>query len=473
MSLLRLDVDNKVNIQSEALIGVSAAILGITGSGKSNTAAVLIEESLTNGLPMTIVDIEGEHWGLKERFEILVAGRGEHVDVEVGLEKAEQLVELSVRQRLSVILDLGEFSLDEQFDFLVAYLTRLWEVCSSLKQPYQVVVEEAHEFVPQGGRTPVKEILIRIFKRGRKRGLSCVLVSQRSQKVDKEVLTQARLFFLHRVIHPVDLRVCQDLIPLPARQVDQMITSLSSGQAAVLFENKLTVAQIRLRSTFHAGATPSLGETPLPTLREIDKAILNVLRAPAAAPRETEASPAKEHPQAAGEIAELRRQIELLKAENQRLCEQIKNSIVKPVVGSQVDIVPKTQPEDDSEPGTPDGKPYRSTKRQQKLFDFLLTDIFGLSIRHRKMLRFLVEREGRVFSMRDIARALDYSESSLETRYLDLLQLGLIQRTGSGKGRRYTSKATEYFRTEFPDLDPEALRETLLSKLMHKEVNHR
>jgi DNA helicase HerA-like ATPase len=74
MSVLSIDSLNGFELQTQTLVGRSIAVLGITGSGKTNTAAVLIEELLSNDLPLTIVDIEGEYWGLKERFEILVAG---------------------------------------------------------------------------------------------------------------------------------------------------------------------------------------------------------------------------------------------------------------------------------------------------------------------------------------------------------------------------------------------------------------
>ena len=73
MSILHIDSSNELQFQTQDLVGRSIAMLGITGSGKTNTAAVLIEELLSNGLPLTIVDIEGEYWGLKEKFEVLVS----------------------------------------------------------------------------------------------------------------------------------------------------------------------------------------------------------------------------------------------------------------------------------------------------------------------------------------------------------------------------------------------------------------
>lgn len=52
-----MDIASGVQLDINAFIGKSVALLGITGSGKTNTAAVLIEELLGQGLPMTIVDI--------------------------------------------------------------------------------------------------------------------------------------------------------------------------------------------------------------------------------------------------------------------------------------------------------------------------------------------------------------------------------------------------------------------------------
>jgi len=306
MPTLNLDTTNKLNLQTQDLIGRCVAVLGISGSGKTNTAAVLVEELLASGVPMTIVDIEGEYWGLKEKHEVLVAGRSEHADVEFDAAHAGSLAELSVQRAIPIILDLSEYGQEEMYEFLLAYFTRLWEACFVHRQPYQVILEEAHEFLPQGQRTPLKEILTRIALRGRKRGLGTILMSQRSAKVDKDVLTQASLLFLHRVVHPIDLKVYQDIIPLPGREVESMVGGLQTGQTIALYQHQAQVVQVRLRHTFHAGATP-LQETAggQPELRRIDTALLDELR------RLTAEKPTRQN----GEETKLARRIAALEAE--------------------------------------------------------------------------------------------------------------------------------------------------------------
>gem|GEM_PF-949342 len=305
MPTLNLDTTNILTLQTQDLIGRCVAVLGISGSGKTNTAAVLVEELLASGVPMTIVDIEGEYWGLKEKYEVLVAGRSEHADVEFDAAHAGSLAELSVERAIPVILDLSEYGQEEMYEFLLAYFTRLWEVCFIHRQPYQVILEEAHEFLPQGQRTPLKEILTRIALRGRKRGFGTILMSQRSAKVDKDVLTQASLLFLHRVVHPIDLKVYQDLIPLPGREVESMVGGLQTGQTIALYQHQAQVIQVRLRHTFHAGATPLQGVAPSPELRKIDSTLLEELR------RLTAEKPTRQN----GEETKLARRIAALEVE--------------------------------------------------------------------------------------------------------------------------------------------------------------
>jgi hypothetical protein len=268
-----------LSLEIQAFVGRSVAVLGITGSGKTNTAAVLIEELLTQGLPMTIVDIEGEYWGLKQSYDLLIAGRSEHAELEIGPDNAPQLAKISVQRGISVILDLSDYTQDEQYNFLVAYFQSLWDVAGKERKPYQIILEEAHEWVPQGTRTPLKQLLTRIALRGRKRGLGIILMSQRSAKVEKDVLTQVPLLFLHKVVHPVDLKVYKELIPLPGTQVEAMVGALQLGEAIIVFNQNVTAAHIRLRHTFHAGATPTLGTTVEPELLRIDEKMLRELQA--------------------------------------------------------------------------------------------------------------------------------------------------------------------------------------------------
>lgn len=255
MTTLHLDTQRALTLTAADCIGKRIAVLGASGSGKSMTASVLAEELLPH-IPMTLIDIEGEMYGLREQHPILIVG-GAHADLTIHAEQAAALAQWVWDSRTSVILDISDLDQDDQVDLLTAYLDALWNAAFRQAQPHTVLVEEAHEWMPQGGTTPLKKLLARIAARGRKRGLGMILVSQRSAKVDKNALTQCETYFLHRALHPTDLGVYADFVPLKRADADALITGLQVGQAVVVRSGTAhQVAQMRLRHTTHGGATP-------------------------------------------------------------------------------------------------------------------------------------------------------------------------------------------------------------------------
>lgn len=91
-----MNIGTDLQIPINTFLNKTTAILGSTGSGKTNTVAVLIEEILPH-VPLTIVDPEGEYWGLKEQLEILVVGKSPHVDIEAEASQAEIIAEFSYK----------------------------------------------------------------------------------------------------------------------------------------------------------------------------------------------------------------------------------------------------------------------------------------------------------------------------------------------------------------------------------------
>jgi len=213
------------------------AVLGIRGSGKSNTAKVVVENLISSGVPVTIIDPDGEYVD-----EVLRRG-GEVVD-----KFDDDPMEAAIsdhRANRSVVLNLGEWS-EEVFDYSMRYLQSTWDVSRVSPRYRTVVVEEAHEFVPQGRGNALSEVLIRMGLRGRKRGLGLMLISQRSAKVNKDILTQSEVYFLHRVIHPADLRIYKEIVPLPPREVDRVFPTLATGEAIVYYEGKVERVRLEL-----------------------------------------------------------------------------------------------------------------------------------------------------------------------------------------------------------------------------------
>jgi hypothetical protein len=281
MTDIDIDIDAKLQISPADLVGERVVILGASGSGKSNTAAALVEE-LIGEFPITIIDPDGDYFGIREKYAALWIGDMEEADLPVGdPEQAAAIAELSFCRGVSVILDFSESKPSVMIEFLTAYLDRLWALSSPRKarKPYGILVEEAAVFVPQGGKnTPLREVLVAIATRGRKRGITTMLVGQRATKIDKDLVTQARWFILHQVIFPNDLALYKEIVPLPDAEVERMVNGLAVGQAIFRHEKTLESVTIRKRHTFHSGATPGLEEVEHPPLQKVDTALLAELR---------------------------------------------------------------------------------------------------------------------------------------------------------------------------------------------------
>jgi uncharacterized protein len=488
MSVLSIDSSDMLQLQTQTLVGRNIAVLGITGSGKTNTAAVLIEELLLSGLPLTIVDIEGEYWGLKEKFEVLVAGRSPHSELDVSPNNAAQLAEISVKRSISVILDLSDFTQEETSEFLIQYFSSLWNACSSAKQPYQIVLEEAHEFVPQGMNSPLKQILTRIALRGRKRGLGIILISQRSAKVEKDVLTQASLLFLHRVVHPIDLKVYKDLIPLSAPQVEEMIRKLQPGEAVVIYNHQAQTINIRLRHTFHVGSTPTHSPALKPKLRKLDETMLKELRILIASTNQVslvngeqarlvrrvkeleEALALKE-----SEIHHLQNQIELLSKLSISIQDlphisgphtlEFDQAIIRQVITGETPINVTATSALTSKSSRDHSTNYELslTSVEQRKFESLIRRVQKLTKLQRSILRLLAEHEGTAMSIPMIATWLSLKENTIRSNPPhDLLQMNLVTRTRSKSGYKYMSSFATYLQTEFPKIDPDLLLRRIL-----------
>ncbi len=504
---LNIFQDGQVDLAIETLLGESVAVLGIKGSGKSNSAAVLAEELLGAGLPLCIVDIAGEYWGLKERYQVLVAGQSAHVDIQIDPTGGAALAEFSLQHSVPVILDLSGWRTPQRLEVLSGFFERLWDLAGELRRPYQIVLEEAHNFIPQAGSTLVSDVLVRIAAEGRKRGLGIVLVGQRSSRIDKNVLTQAGILLLHRVRHPADVSVYQDIIPKERAWVKATATALRTGQAIWLCGEVVAVAAVRERHTFHAGYTPGMEAVVAPELRTIDAAMLSGLQTLLAASQSPQVDPEIERlrhqvhelererdgllaqvTSQGEEIARLHSQIEMLghlhvtlesapvAAAGEMAVEAIHaQQVVAPGTPAHVDGAtrPETPPIDPPVIPPPQAGEYRSPlattraiKHQERRFRSLLNDLRPLPKHHRRILAYLVERDDMALTPRELARFVGYSESTITSSPpTKLLKMGLLKRSDKRGKYRYAANVRELSSELFPDLDADVLVEQLLAEV--------
>jgi hypothetical protein len=120
-----------------------------------------------------------------------------------------------------------------------------------------LLIDEAHQFVPQGKQTLSKEILIRWIKEGRQPGLSCVFASQQPSSLENEVITQCDIIICHKLTNNDDIlavnKLSQDYMGSELRVYIRNLKNI--GEAVLVDDEKEQVSMIKIRKrlTQHGG----------------------------------------------------------------------------------------------------------------------------------------------------------------------------------------------------------------------------
>ena len=255
-------------------------ITGKSGSGKSNTASVIIENLLAKSFPVLIVDTDGEYYGLKEQFELLHAGADEECDIVVSPEHADKIAGLALEENVPIILDVSGYLDDDEAQRLLTEVAKsLFAKEKKLKKPFLLLVEECHEYLPEGGgMTEAGQMLIKIGKRGRKHGLGIVGISQRPADVKKDFITQCDWLVWHRLTWDNDTKVVGRIL---GSEYADGVEGLGDGEAFLVtdWSGSLRRVQFHKKRTFDAGATPGLEDFERPELKSVDGDLVSELEA--------------------------------------------------------------------------------------------------------------------------------------------------------------------------------------------------
>ncbi len=240
------DVGTDVSLPAVELLTGRGFVTGKSGSGKSNTASVVIEKLLDRGFPVLIVDIDGEYYGLKEKYEILHVGDDEECDIQVSAEHAEKIADMALRNNVPIILDVSSF-LDESeaTELLTEVAKHLFAKEKKLKKPFLLVVEEVHEWIPEGGGLgECGRMLIKVGKRGRKHGLGVMGISQRPADVKKDFITQCDWLCWHRLTWRNDTKVVKRVL---GSEYADAVEGLDDGEAFLVTDWSESVRRVQAR----------------------------------------------------------------------------------------------------------------------------------------------------------------------------------------------------------------------------------
>lgn len=271
----------------EAALDKHAALLGMTGSGKTSVAkAAIVEPDLEAGRRVVVIDPTGAWWGLRIKrdgkakgFPIYIFG-GEHGDYPLRATNARTLAEAFATSSDSAIFDTSLMTVSERTSFFTEFAETFRR---KNKGWVRFVIDEAHLFMPQqgakagGGVPAMLHAGNNLVSLGRSRGLRIVLISQRAAKLHKDSLTQVHSLIALQLMSPQDRGAISDWVsdqadPVKGKEIIASLPSLVPGEAWVWAPQAHFLERVKVARphTFDSSSAPEDGDEDGPTLAPIN-----------------------------------------------------------------------------------------------------------------------------------------------------------------------------------------------------------
>lgn len=251
---------SEVYLDPSVLMEKQIGVFGRTGSGKSYSAAVLIEELLEHDMPVVIIDPHGEYTSLQvaadgtpSDYPVKHFANLEWVpeaDAELDLDSMDLTDCIAPGQ--ATIIDLHGLG-DEQervvTQFLEdAFLARKREQIPGVK----IVIEEAHNFATKN-KSETRSVIRNIAKEGRKFQFTVGIVSQRPSGIDHNVRAQLQSMALHKLTDDTDVAKAIDITEGIDSSWDNQIQQLKTGNCILAGDliASPTFVDVRERRTMH------------------------------------------------------------------------------------------------------------------------------------------------------------------------------------------------------------------------------
>jgi hypothetical protein len=251
------------------------AVLGKTGSGKTFAAkAAIVEPLLEAGRRVGIVDPTDAWWGLRSSrdgkgagFPVLVLG-GDHGDLPLPANGGAAVARLLVEQGVNLVASTKHLTVGERTRWFIDFAGT---VSRLNRAPLHLVLDEAHNFAPQGkvpdpdtGR--MLHAANTLASGGRSIGVRLTMITQRPQKLHKDALTSADTLIAMRVLAPHDRSAVEDWIKgcgdmAQGKEMLNSLAQLKRGEGWVWYPEgghlkRVTFPHIK---TFDSSATPTDG----------------------------------------------------------------------------------------------------------------------------------------------------------------------------------------------------------------------
>lgn len=254
------------------------ALLGMSGAGKSNGFAVMVESVYDVGAAFTFLDPLGAAYGLRSSADgngpglnVPIFG-GYHGDLKLRPDSGALIARELYKLDASAVLDLSAFNPDEQCIFVADYCDELLALHLRRKKVRALFVDEAGRLASQrpASSADVRSAtsLWRLHTGGRGIGIGLKTATQSSADQDKRTIKQAEMIVALRVFSPLDQKPILDYLNTTvekarATEIKSSLAKLKNGEAwfiAPQWLGEVVKARFHLRRTFDSSATPKLGQ---------------------------------------------------------------------------------------------------------------------------------------------------------------------------------------------------------------------
>jgi hypothetical protein len=250
--------------------GLRFSILAMSGHGKSNAAADIVEDALDQGAQVIIIEPIPEWHTLKARYNNVVVVGGPYQDLPLEPAFAHEYVKSALEKGISLVVNVSDIEDEtEQVKFVSSFLWNLYRLEQKYRRVLFLILEEADTWAPQMWDQNTKQSLSRvslIAKHGRKIGIFPVLVSQRPADLHKSPLSQCNINLFGKFSSPADLSDKTGIMFVVKKQhlpiTEKQIMDLENGHFVVSDKQGVHTIAVRKRLCPHGADTPLIEAKP-------------------------------------------------------------------------------------------------------------------------------------------------------------------------------------------------------------------
>ncbi|MCP3684406.1 MAG: ATP-binding protein [bacterium] len=284
------DTEKTLPFDMNSFLATRGLVISNSGGGKSYAIRKILEE--THGHVQHIVlDLEGEFSSLREKYDYILIGKGENVDVLIDIKTANLLARKLLELNVSAIIDVSELKKHERLLFVKRFLDSLVEAPKKLWHPCMVIIDEAHQFCPEGksGKAESTSSVIDLMTRGRKRGMMGLLASQRPAKLNKDASAECNNKFIGRVSQDIDMKRCAEELGITSKEEMRKLRELEPGEffcfgpALINVPTKIKIDEVQ---TAHPDLNQKIGFTYAPPTDKIKGMLAKLVDLPQKAEQE-------------------------------------------------------------------------------------------------------------------------------------------------------------------------------------------